>query len=138
MNFFFQHNNSSCSKCLDCKEQNYLVAVLKMKCFIDIRKSHQEGVLKPVLTKRGQVVECKKPSSIKWSWLKIKMHHHNSVSKQHLEDFGHSLITCIGMKTKCKTLKVTKNEFLPSGQLYGKDQLFSMRTVTKDRIFIHD
>lgn len=110
MNLFFQHNNSSCSKGLDYKEQNYLVSLLKMKCFIDIWKCHQERVLKPMLTKREQLVESKKPSSIKWSRLQTKMQSRNSVSKQHLEGFGHALITtCIGMKTKCKTLKVAKN-----------------------------
>lgn len=69
MNLFFQHNNSSCSKGLDCKEQEYLVALLKMKCFIDICKRNQEKGLKPVLTKREQLVKSKKCSSIKRSWL---------------------------------------------------------------------
>lgn len=136
MNLFFQHNNSSCSKGLDCKEQNYLVPLLKM-FHRHMEVSSGEGF--EVLTKREQLVECKKPSSIKWSWLQTKLQNRNSVSKQHLEGFGHALITtCFGMKTKCKTWKVTKSEFLPSGQLYSKGQLFSMRPVTKDRVLTHD
>lgn len=125
----FQQKNYSCSKGLDCEEQNYSLALMKMKCSMDIRKCHQERVSKLVLTKRERLVECKKPSSVKQSWLQTKMQNHNSVSKQYLEGFGHALITT------CKTLKVTKNAFMPSGQLCGKDKLFLSEASDKRQNF---
>lgn len=64
------------------------------------------------------------------------MQNQNSVPTQHFEGFGYALITMfIEMKTKYKPLKVIKNEFLPSGQLCGKDQLFFWEASDKGQNF---
>lgn len=99
--------------------------------------------MNPGRTKREQLVKCKKHSSIKWrnspikwSWLQIKMQNQNSVPTQHFEGFSYALITtCIEMKTKHKPLKEIQIEFLPSGQLYGKDQLFFWEARDKGQNF---
>lgn len=64
------------------------------------------------------------------------MQNQNSVPTRHFEGFGYALITTgIEMKAKHKPLKVIKNEFLTSRQLYGKDQLFFWEASDEGQIF---
>lgn len=94
-------------------------------------------VLKPEGTKRA-TSEMQEAFFHQMALLQTKVQNYNSVSKQHLEVFGHAIITTgIEMKRKCKTLKATKNKFLPSESPWQRST-FLYEASDKGQDFNHD